>query len=156
MRQVTQGWSILARAPAALGRPLCTESSSAGQYDLETFLKLISRPKMGNAKAKMSAGTKALDLPTQLSKLEGMAVDDLLKADGRELRRRGVPTQERKRILAYTEKVRRGWLHDGRARTKNDWKGWKPPLPTDPKRLPRKDGVPVLSLLRFASRPADP
>ena len=82
---------------------------------------------MGLAKAKQSAGQRAMDLTKQLSKLDGLALDDLLRVNGAALKERGVPTQERKRILKFTDKVRNGWAHDGRTGT-HAWRGWKPPL----------------------------
>ena len=90
------------------------------------FLRVASRPIMGKAKARQSAGQKALDLTKQLKNLDDLDMGALLRADGAELKRRGVPVQERKRLLKFTDKYVQGYRHDGRG-GKHAWKGFLPP-----------------------------
>mmetsp|Transcript_2428 Transcript_2428/g.5481 ORF Transcript_2428/g.5481 Transcript_2428/m.5481 type:complete len:140 (-) Transcript_2428:303-722(-) len=116
------------RSCAAMpGRALCTDADAAAAAALELFLKNISRPKMGQAKAKQSAGQRAVDLTKQLNKLKGLTVEELTLMSSAELKRRGLPTQERKRIISFGHKLRTGWEHDGLVREKHAWKGWRAP-----------------------------
>ncbi len=101
--------------------------------DVPTFLAAASRPIMGKAKAKQSAGQKALDLSKHESKLADLDFAVLLRADGEQLKELGVPVQERKRILHFLDKYKQGWRHDGREGP-DAWKGW-----TAPQRLPAGD-----------------
>ena len=81
--------------PAVRARMLCADAEPDGKAALEAFLKNISRPKMGQARAKQSAGQRAMDLSKQLSKLDGLTLDELLRIDGATLKEKGVPTQAR-------------------------------------------------------------
>ena len=108
-RALARTTTTAAVAPVlAWSRALC---SSANAEVLE-FLRAASRPIMGKAKAKQSAGQKAVDLTKQVNRLEGLSMDGLLRVDGAELRRRGVPCQERKRLLNFLDKYRQGFRHD--------------------------------------------
>ena len=57
-------------------RMLC---DTAGPSQIEEFLRRASRPKMGKAKAKQSAGQRAIDLTKHLSKFEDMSYEQLLQ-----------------------------------------------------------------------------
>ena len=57
-------------------RMLC---DTAGPSQIEDFLRRASRPKMGKAKAKQSAGQRAIDLTKHLSKFEDMSYEQLLQ-----------------------------------------------------------------------------
>ena len=57
--------------------------------EVETFLRNISRPIMGKAKAKQSAGQRALDITKQSSRLDDVDMDTLLRMDSAELKKRG-------------------------------------------------------------------
>lgn len=114
-------------APAGaprLARAFC--SAEAGKAELLEFLKSASRPIMGKAKAKQSAGQKPLDMTKQASRLDDLDLPGLLRCDSEELKRRGVPCQERKRLLNFADKYRQGYRHDGR-QGKRAWRGWLPP-----------------------------
>ena len=63
--------------------------SDEQKAEVETFLRNISRPIMGKAKAKQSAGQKALDLTKQLSRLDDVDMDTLLRMNSAELKNRG-------------------------------------------------------------------
>ena len=52
---------------------------TAGPSQIEEFLRRASRPKMGKAKAKQSAGQRAIDLTKHLSKFEDMSYEQLLQ-----------------------------------------------------------------------------
>ena len=54
-----------------------------------------------SSKARQSAGQKALDLTKQMKNLDDLDLKTLLRLDGAELRRRGVPCQDRKRLLRF-------------------------------------------------------
>lgn len=103
--------------------PLCTEAS---QPELESFLVAASRPIMGKAKARQSAGQKALDLTKQLNRLKDFDIPTLLRASSKQLKDVGVPVQERKRLLNFLNKYKQGYRHDGREGPKA-WLGWQPP-----------------------------
>ena len=94
--------------------------------NLEGFLKAASRPIMGLAKAKQSAGQKALDLTKHTNRLADMDLNGLLRTNREQLKKLGVPVQERKRIMRFVDKYLQGYRHDGRE-GKHAWKGWKPP-----------------------------
>lgn len=104
-------------------RALC---SDAAQQEIQTFLANTSRPKMGQAKAKQSAGKKIIDMSKQSSRLEGLDMAALLRTTGADLKTRGLPVQERKRLLRFVDKVRQGYVHEGKP---GDWKGWRAPGP---------------------------
>ena len=122
-------------------RSLCSEVDKGAVVQL---LKRMNRPKMGQAKAKTSAGKKALDLDKGASKLPGdWTVERLLKTNTKELREHGFGCQERKRMLKFLEKVRQGWIHKEAAGglEKHLWRGWRPVIA--PKRLhPNNDRPP--------------
>lgn len=133
------GLLLVARQPPTFGaallapraRTLCDaaedeEKAAARKAELQEFLRAASRPVMGKAKARQSAGQRALDLTKQLKNLDDLDVRGLAKVDGAELKRRGVPVQERKRLLRFTDKYVQGFRHDGRT-TKHSWKGWQAP-----------------------------
>ena len=63
--------------------------TDAQTSELEDFLKNASRPKMGKAKAKQSAGQRELDLTKQLSRLGGTPLTDLLRMDSAALKEQG-------------------------------------------------------------------
>lgn len=113
-------------------RRLCG-AADAGQAELLDFLRNASRPIWGRAKAKQSGGQAALDLTKQLPRLEGLDLRGLLACKTAELKERGVPVRERKRMLNFIDKYRQGWRHDGRGGPGNEqgvkrlWKGWRPP-----------------------------
>ena len=79
---------------------------------------------MGLAKAKTSAGQKAMDLTKHLKKLQEIPFDDLMKANTRVLKKMGLSPQERKRILAHTDKVRLGWTPPPGGK---GWRHWARP-----------------------------
>ena len=58
--------------------------------EVESFLKNAQRPKMGKAKAKQSAGQKAIDLMKQASRVNEGTLDDLLRMDSKQLKEKGV------------------------------------------------------------------
>ena len=60
---------------------MCSEASNEA---ILNFLKLASRPKMGLAKAKQSAGQRAIDLSKHASKFQGMTLEELLQVRERE------------------------------------------------------------------------
>ena len=117
---------------AAPARSLCSVAE-ASQAEVLEFLRAASRPVMGHAKAKQSAGQKALDLTKQASRLEDLDMRALALVDTHELRRRGVPCQERKLLLRFCSKIRQGWRHKGNQGTSahglvRAWKrGWVAP-----------------------------
>eukprot|EP00967_Tisochrysis_lutea_P136319 scaffold243085_cov36-Tisochrysis_lutea.AAC.2 len=49
------------------------------------------------------------------------------QVNGAKLNELGLPCQDRKRLLKFTQKAREGWQHDGKERHAQAWKGWKPP-----------------------------
>lgn len=110
----------------AFARALCTSAEDASKAEVLEFLRAASRPIMGKAKAKQSAGQKALDLTKQANRLDGVDMAGLMRIKSAELESRGVPCQERKRILRFVDKYRQGFRHDGRG-GKHAWKGWKAP-----------------------------
>lgn len=63
--------------PAHHVRSLC--AGTASENPIERMLKLASRPKMGLAKAKQSAGQRAIDLTKYTSKFAGMPFQELLQ-----------------------------------------------------------------------------
>ena len=89
---------------------------------------------MGKAKARQSAGQKALDLTKQMKNLEDLDLAAVVRLNSAELKKRGVPTQDRKRLLNYADKYAQGYRHDGRL-GKHAWKGWLPPYKLDPERM---------------------
>jgi len=101
-------------------------STDAAKAQVEEFLRAASRPKMGVAKAKQSAGQKALDLTKQANRMKDMDLKALLQTDGRKLKELGLPVQERKRLLNFIDKYLRGYKHDGRP-GQHAWKGWRAP-----------------------------
>ena len=104
-------------------RTLCAD---AAQAEVLEFLRAASRPKVGKAKAKQSAGQKALDLTKQANRLGDMDMNGLLLTNGKQLKEMGVPVQERKRMLNFIDKYLQGYRHDGRP-GKHAWKGWREP-----------------------------
>ena len=128
-----------AAMPVPFARSLCSGPSEASKATVTEFLRVASRPIQGKAKAKTSAGQKALDLTKSASKLEDLDLGGVLRCDGKELKRRGLGVQERKRLLKYTHKYLQGWRHDGRP-GKRAWKGWAAPyrLPDHPSSQPGK------------------
>ena len=130
-------WLRALRPPRGLSRGLCTDAAEASKAELELFLKRASRPILGQAKAKTSSGQKVLDLTKQMSRLQDLTLPELCKVKGEELKRRGLPVQERKRLLRYTAKQRTGWTWMPAAHsnpnapdggfTKHVWRGWIPP-----------------------------
>jgi hypothetical protein len=121
---------LLARAlvarSRALSRAFCSSVDEASKAAVLEFLRTASRPIMGKAKAKQSAGQKAIDLTKQANRLEDLDLQGLIRVDGAELRRRGLPCQERKRLLNFIDKYRQGFRHDGR-QGKHAWRGWLQP-----------------------------
>lgn len=112
---------------ALFARTLCSSGPTDEQKaEVLEFLRAASRPIMGKAKAKTTAGQKALDLTKQAGRLEDVDITGLLRLTTEDLRERGVPCQERKRILNYTDKYLQGFRHDGRP-GKHAWKGWVAP-----------------------------
>lgn len=118
----------------ALGMPqrrgLC-EAADAGvdeavKAEVREFLRVSSRPIMGQAKKKRTAGQKAVDLLKHEGRFEDVNLHELLRMDSEELKRRGLQPIERKLILRYGDKFKQGYRHDGRA-GKHAWKGWLPP-----------------------------
>ena len=108
-------------------RGLCESAAEEGRKaELLEFLRSASRPIMGKAKARQSAGQKPLDLTRQMKNLDDVDVGALLRMGGAELARRGVPVQERKRLLRFTDKYVQGYRHDGR-QGKHAWRGFLPP-----------------------------
>jgi len=49
------------------------------------------------------------------------------QVNGKALTKLNVPCQDRKRLLKMAHKVKQGWVHDGKPRSKHHWKGYKPP-----------------------------
>ena len=119
-------------------RALCDAASEAAEEarkaELLEFLRCASRPIMGKAKARQSAGQKALDLTKQMKNLEDLDLAAVVRLNSAELKKRGVPTQDRKRLLNYADKYAQGYRHDGRL-GKHAWKGWLPPYKLDPERM---------------------
>lgn len=108
-------------------RCLCDAAEDEGRKaELLEFLRTASRPIMGKAKARQSAGQKPLDLTKQMKNLEDVDVGALLRMGGPELARRGVPVQDRKRLMRFTDKYVQGYRHDGR-QGKHAWRGFLPP-----------------------------
>ena len=104
---------------AARARPLCDEAAAdeARKAELLEFLRSASRPIMGQAKARQSAGQRPIDLTKQMKNLEDLSFHELLRIDGAELKKRGVPVQDRKRIRNFADKYVQGYRHDGRTST---------------------------------------
>lgn len=94
----TRAWKF---APSHFQRWFCNAGDSSGE--LATFLSNASRPKMGKAKAKQSAGQKALDLMKQLPRLEGLTLPDFLGLRSADLRKRGT-WNEHLLIIAWTSR----------------------------------------------------
>lgn len=108
-------------------RRLCEAvAEEARKAELTEFLRTVSRPIMGKAKARQSAGQKPLDLTKQLKNLDDLDLRTLLRLDGAELKRRGVPVQDRRRLLRFTDKYVQGFRHDGR-QSKHSWRGFIAP-----------------------------
>jgi hypothetical protein len=70
-------WRRALQQPTPHVRSLCAGASS--DNPIERLLKLASRPKMGLAKAKQSAGQRAIDLSKYTAKFEGMSFQELLQ-----------------------------------------------------------------------------
>ena len=94
--------SLLRPAPSALQRlgaptrALCdaaADADEARKAELQEFLRSASRPIMGKAKARQSAGQKELDLTKQMKNLDDLDLHGLLRLGGEELKNRGVPCQ---------------------------------------------------------------
>ena len=116
------------------------------------FLRVASRPIQGMGKAKQTAGQKALDLTKQASRLEDLDLNGVLRCDTKELKKRGVPVQDRKRLLKFTRKYVQGWRWHPAApswwETGNQsreellssrvYRGWTPPyrMPDHPSSMP--------------------
>ncbi|KAL1529120.1 hypothetical protein AB1Y20_000080 [Prymnesium parvum] len=110
--------------PLAPARWLCA-ASEAQAAELSSFLRNASRPKMGKAKAKQSAGQRALDLLKHLPRLEGTSLPQLLRMKSKQLAKLGMPCQERKRLLKFTHKVKCGWTYEGKK--EGNWRAWRDP-----------------------------
>ena len=89
---------------------------------MQSFLERASRPKMGKARAKQSAGQRELDLTKQAKHFEDMDLPALLRLDGAALKQLGVPCQERKRLLKFTAKANQGHALVGRDRKGGTWR----------------------------------
>mmetsp|Transcript_9418 Transcript_9418/g.20623 ORF Transcript_9418/g.20623 Transcript_9418/m.20623 type:complete len:150 (-) Transcript_9418:134-583(-) len=126
MRFLRPGATLHQTGLSQLRRALCSTPEPDAKAELELFLQRASRPIMGLGKAKQSAGQTPLDLTKYLKKLEDLTLDDIMAIRSEELEERGVPARERKRLLNFANKLRLGWVHDGRT-GKHAWKGWKPP-----------------------------
>ena len=114
----------------ATSRALCDAAPDPDELrkkELLDFLRTASRPIMGKAKAPQSAGQRAIDLTKQLKNLDDLDLRALLRLDTEALKKRGLPCQERKRLLSYTDKYVQGWRPDTRAMGKNAWRSWRPP-----------------------------
>ena len=103
-------------------RPFCSGVSEESTALVEKFLERASRPIMGKARAKQSAGQRALDLTKQAKNFEGMDLPALLRLDGAALKKLGVPCQERKRLLKFTAKANQGQTLVGRDRKGGTWR----------------------------------
>ena len=130
------GMSLLSalwrRAPACTGvpRPLvsscrafCSGVSDEAKEQVLNFLKAASRPKMGKAKAKQSAGQRALDLTRSAKALDDLDLPGLLRLKGADLKKREIPCQERKRLSRYIAKANQGYTWVGEPY----WKNWREP-----------------------------
>ena len=126
--------SLLFRASRALCDAASEAAEEARKAELLEFLRCASRPIMGKAKARQSAGQKALDLTKQMKNLEDLDLAAVVRLNSAELKKRGVPTRDRKRLLNYADKYAQGYRHDGRL-GKHAWKGWLPPYKLDPERM---------------------
>ena len=156
-------WPTAVRWPAPQVRRFCSGPDEEMKARVLDFLRVSSRPIQGKAKAKQSAGQRAIDLTKHASKLEDLDLNGLLQADGREVRtiqmplsasvapttasnpshlffhvlsllfwqlaKRGVPCQDRKRLMRFTSKYVQGWRHNGKEGNR-PWKGWRPPYRT--------------------------
>ena len=103
-------------------RQFCSGVSEESTALVEKFLERASRPIMGKARAKQSAGQRALDLTKQAKNFEGMDLPALLRLDGAALKKLGVPCQERKRLLKFTAKANQGQTLVGRDRKGGTWR----------------------------------
>ena len=104
-------------------RRLCDAVDDAAGAQVREFLRTASRGIQGVAKKKQKAGQRKLDLLKFENRLEGLDLKGILKLDGRQLKELGVPVQERKRLLKFTNKYLQGWRHDGRPGLRPE-KGW--------------------------------
>ena len=132
--------AVLSRVRAGLGRAgagpsralparwLC-DAADGEKARLEAFLRSASRPKMGEARAKQSAGQKALDLARHLGAMEGITLDQLAAMGTIELKKLGLEPQERKRLLRHTYKLRTGWTPppEGTEERPHAWRLWTRP-----------------------------
>ena len=103
-------------------RALCTEVSEESKQQILKFLGAASRPKMGKAKAKQSAGQRALDLSKQAKNLDDLDMAQVLSLNGAELKKRNVPCQDRKRMLRFINKANQGFTMAGAT-----WRSWREP-----------------------------
>ena len=110
--------SRLLPPPVCACRPFCSGVSEESTALVQSFLERASRPIMGKARAKQSAGQRALDLTKQAKNFEGMDLPALLRLDGAALKKLGIPCQERKRLMKFSAKANQGQALVGR-----DWKG---------------------------------
>ena len=115
---------------------------------LEAFLRSASRPKMGAARAKQTAGQKALDLTRHVGAMEGVTLEQLAAMGTVELKKLGLEPQERKRLLRHTFKLRTGWEMPpvGTEERPHAWRLWQrpaaPPGPEgDARAAARRDEV---------------
>mmetsp|Transcript_5482 Transcript_5482/g.10806 ORF Transcript_5482/g.10806 Transcript_5482/m.10806 type:complete len:143 (-) Transcript_5482:256-684(-) len=108
----------LLQPPACACRTFCSGTSEESKALIHKFLERASRPKMGKARAKQSAGQRALDLTKQAKNFEDIDLPALLRLDGKALKELGLPCQERKRLLKFTAKANQGQVLVGR-----NWKG---------------------------------
>ena len=108
--------------PVCACRPFCSGVSEEGKALVQSFLQRASRPKMGKARAKTSAGQRELDLTKQAKNFEGMDLTALLRLNGAKLKELGLPCQERKRLLKYTAKANQGQTLVGRDRKGGTWR----------------------------------
>ena len=105
-------------------RALCSEVSEESKAAVLDFLKAASREKMGLAKAKQSAGQKALDLTRLAKQFDDLDLPGLLRLKTADLKQRGVGVQERKRMLRYMAKANQGFVVKG----KPYWRNWVDPM----------------------------
>lgn len=113
----------------ASSRALCDaapDADEARKAEVLEFLRSASRPIQGKAKAKQSAGQRAVDLTKQMKNLDDVDLHAILRMSREDLVKRGVPVQDRKRLMNFANKYVQGYRHDGR-QGKAAWKGWLPP-----------------------------
>ena len=77
------------RPPLLGARSLCEAADEARKAELLEFLRCASRPIMGKAKARQSAGQKALDLTKQAKNLDDLDLRALVRCDQPRLPERG-------------------------------------------------------------------